>query len=133
MGLQEDDWNKMIAAAEEDQQNDDNRHLEQEQHNESQSKPNDEKASILPSGTYESPDLGLIQLGQCHPQQQSYSHVGSKDTIKVSGTFQPTGTSPSPTQPSSSREYGYNRYNRCDETNNKNNEGKHCENQEEEH
>ena len=71
MGLQEDDWNKMIAAAEEDQQNDDNRHLEQEQHNESQSKPNDEKASFLPSGTYESPDLGLIQLGQRHPQQQS--------------------------------------------------------------
>ena len=66
MGLDEEDWNQIIAAAEEDQHNDDDRYLEQYKRNIAGSKSNDEEATIPPSGTYASPDLGFSSLEYGH-------------------------------------------------------------------
>ena len=107
IGINEEDWNQIRAAAKENHHTDDDRNQEEDEHDKAGCKSNDEEATILPSGTYASPDLGSIQLEHRHHQQQPYSHVVSEHTVKTSEPFQPTGTSASPDRPSSSLEYGH--------------------------
>ena len=68
IGLNEEDWNQITAAAKENHHTDDDRNQEEDKHNKAGSKSNDEEATVQPSGTYASPDLVSVQLEQRHHQ-----------------------------------------------------------------